>query len=223
MKAGDQGRFRKRLPTARALAEEDRRIDLGVKRVLGRGRTTAPARAAGQDGARLRVTVSDEWGGSVAAAADLDRWLARVAPARTAGTVNVALVSDGRVRALNRRYRGRDYATDVLSFPARGPARTDASSSTHDPSSQLSSRCLGEIVIARGVAQRQARSAGHSHGTELRVLALHGLLHLLGYDHERDAGAMARVEHRLRVKGGLQASLLERHARGAAGPYAGKT
>jgi probable rRNA maturation factor len=69
---------------------------------------------------------------------------------------------------------------------------------------------LGEIVIARGVARRQARAAGHSPSTELRVLALHGLLHLLGYDHERDAGRMAGVEQRLRRKGGLREGLIER-------------
>jgi len=69
---------------------------------------------------------------------------------------------------------------------------------------------LGEIVIARGVARRQAREAGHSELTELRVLALHGLLHLLGYDHERDTGQMSRVEERLRRKGGLRAGLIER-------------
>ena len=63
---------------------------------------------------------------------------------------------------------------------------------------------LGDIVIARGVARRQARDAGHSERTELRVLALHGLLHLLGYDHERDNGRMRRVERRLRRKGGLR-------------------
>jgi probable rRNA maturation factor len=71
---------------------------------------------------------------------------------------------------------------------------------------------LGDIVIATGVARRQAREAGHSYPTELRVLALHGLLHLLGYDHERpgDAGRMARVEARLRAKGGLKSGLIER-------------
>ena len=70
--------------------------------------------------------------------------------------------------------------------------------------------CLGDVVIARGVARRQAREARHSELTELRVLALHGLLHLLGYDHEHDDGRMRRAEQRLRRKGGLGASLIER-------------
>jgi probable rRNA maturation factor len=69
---------------------------------------------------------------------------------------------------------------------------------------------LGDIVIARGVAKRQARDAGHSELTELKVLALHGLLHLLGYDHERDDGQMERVERRLRRKAGLREGLIER-------------
>ena len=62
---------------------------------------------------------------------------------------------------------------------------------------------LGDIVIATGVARRQARAAGHPLGAELRCLALHGLLHLLGYDHERDTGQMERLERRLRRRGGL--------------------
>jgi len=69
---------------------------------------------------------------------------------------------------------------------------------------------LGDIVIARGMARRQAREAGHSEATEMKVLALHGLLHLLGYDHERDNGAMARLERRLRRRGGLREGLIER-------------
>lgn len=69
---------------------------------------------------------------------------------------------------------------------------------------------LGDIVIARGVASRQARQAGHSEATEMKVLALHGLLHLLGYDHERDGGAMARLERKLRRRGGLREGLIER-------------
>jgi probable rRNA maturation factor len=137
------------------------------------------------------------------AAPGLARWLESVAPARARGTVTVALVPDARVRALNRRYRKKDRPTDVLSFPAEEhqgvPSR---GSDTHHP--------LGDVVISVGVARRQARDAGHALGTELRVLALHGLLHLLGYDHERDDGRMARLERRLRRKGGLREGLIER-------------
>jgi len=149
---------------------------------------------------RLRVLVADERGRPVAAPG-LGAWLRRVAPARARGVVSVALVSDQRVRALNRRYRRKDYATDVLSFPAE-----------QGPSAQLPvpSPFLGDIVIARGVARRQAREARHSEQVEIRVLALHGLLHLLGYDHEHDDGRMLRTERRLRRKGGLREGLIER-------------
>ena len=123
----------------------------------------------------------------------LGPWLSSVAPPRARGSVTVAVVSDGRIRALNHRYRRKFRVTDVLSFPSEDPGY------------------LGDIVIAAGVARRQARQAGHSLQTELRVLALHGLLHLLGYDHERDDGRMARIEARLRVRGGLREGLIERH------------
>ena len=158
-----------------------------------------------QDRQALRVLVGDERGRRVPSAASLARWLRRIAPARARGTLSVAVVSDARVRALNRRYRGIDRATDVLSFPA-----------SHEPraaSRKLRAPSLGDIVIARGVARRQARDAGHSELTEWRVLALHGLLHLLGYDHDRDAGRMLRVENRLRRRGGLPRGLIERAGR----------
>jgi probable rRNA maturation factor len=138
--------------------------------------------------------------------------------------ISVALVSDARVRALNRQYRGGDHATDVLSFPSADPSRPPTNAGlnakgrrhVHDAKMQEcttsppSGRFLGDIVVARGVARRQARAAGHSELTELRVLVLHGLLHLLGYDHDRDDGAMARVERSLRLKGGLREGLIER-------------
>ena len=158
---------------------------------------------------RLRVLVADDRGRPVAVPG-LAAWLRRVAPARARGVVCVALVSDRRVRALNRAYRRKDYATDVLSFPNKtAPPFVPAVS----PVSSVVERFLGDIVIARGVARRQAREAGHSERTELRVLALHGLLHLLGYDHEQDDGRMLRVERRLRRKGGLHEGLIERAPR----------
>jgi probable rRNA maturation factor len=152
---------------------------------------------------RLRVTTSDERGRPLPGS--LARWLSVVAPSAARGEVTIAVIPDTRVRSLNRRYRNEDYATDVLSFPAAGDVQA---SSGVRPSAGAPH--LGDIVIARGVARRQARAAGHAESTELRVLALHGLLHLLGYDHERDAGEMARVEKRLRRKGGLREGLIER-------------
>ena len=165
---------------------------------------------------RLRVIVGDARGRPVRMAG-LSSWLRRTAPGAARGRVSIALVTDRRIRALNRTYRQTDYATDVLSFPAdsppsgtrRTPRKTPVLTSGSSSSSIVES-FLGEIVIARGVARRQAREAGHSELTELRVLALHGLLHLLGYDHERDTGQMSRVEERLRRKGGLRAGLIER-------------
>jgi probable rRNA maturation factor len=156
----------------------------------------------------LRVLVGDDHGRRVRSAPALARWLKAIAPARAHGMVNVAVVSDARVRALNRRYRGVNRATDVLSFPASPEPRRATS-----PEPRVPSPCLGDIVIARGVARRQAREAGHSELTEWRVLALHGLLHLLGYDHEGDSGRMGRVERRLRRRGGLPDGLIERAGR----------
>jgi probable rRNA maturation factor len=124
----------------------------------------------------------------------------KIAPATARGDVCIAIVSDRRMRALNRQFRGKDYATDVLSF------RSDSSTSLRSGQRKF----LGDIVIGEGVAARQARAAGHSIRTELRVLSLHGLLHLLGYDHEGDDGKMARVEARLRKKAGLEEGLIER-------------
>jgi len=144
----------------------------------------------------LRVTVSDGRGRPVRDGG-LSRWLAGVSPARARGEVAIALVTDSHIQKLNRQYRKKNASTDVLSFPAEPGIRHSE---------------LGDIVIATGMARRQAREAGHSYQTELRVLALHGLLHLLGYDHDHanDAGRMARLERRLRLKGGLDAGLIER-------------
>jgi len=151
---------------------------------------TADRRRSGSP-RRLNVVVTSPDGGRISSRG-LAAWLQNAAPARARGDVTVALVSDERMRTLNRAFRGKDYATDVLSFPVENET------------------FLGDIAIAIGVAQRQAEDAGHPISTELRILALHGLLHLLGYDHERDQGEMMRAEARLRKAAGLKESLIER-------------
>ena len=99
------------------------------------------------------------------------------------GEVALVLTRDPAVRALNARYRGKDKTTDVLSFP--GPGGTVG---------------LGDIVVSVDTAERNARRFGRSLQRELDVLALHGFLHVLGYDHETDDGTMDRLERRLRRK-----------------------
>jgi probable rRNA maturation factor len=99
--------------------------------------------------------------------------------------VHLVLTGDDRIRELNRHWRGRDAATDVLSFPDGDPLPDGG-------------RLLGEIVISVDTARRQAVTQGHDERRELVELALHGTLHLLGYDHENDEGDMNRLELKLR-------------------------
>jgi probable rRNA maturation factor len=116
------------------------------------------------------------------AATRLKRVLTRAAQALdVSGEVALVLTGDRAVRTLNARYRGKDRATDVLSFP--GPGGSEG---------------LGDIVISVETAARNARGLGRTLPQELDVLALHGFLHCLGYDHETDDGTMDRLEGRLR-------------------------
>ena len=111
--------------------------------------------------------------------------LASLAPETQATELTIVLSGDATVRDLNRRYRGKDKTTDVLSFPCESSRLPDGS------------RPLGEIVISVAQAARQAAEAGHSLTREIRILVIHGYLHLLGYDHEVDDGSMMRLEARL--------------------------
>jgi probable rRNA maturation factor len=103
------------------------------------------------------------------------------------------LADDRELRRLNRQFLGKDYPTDVLSFPEPGP-----------------DDFLGELAISVERAREQAKLLGHSVEEEIKILMLHGVLHLLGMDHEKDRGRMARAETRLRKKLGLPAGLIER-------------
>jgi probable rRNA maturation factor len=118
---------------------------------------------------------------------ELRRWLpelvAELAP--EAAALGVALVDEEEMGRLNLRHRGREGATDVLSFP--GSATPEGF-------------YLGDVVICVPVARRQAAERGHSVLRELETLALHGVLHCLGHDHETDGGEMERLERDLRSR-----------------------
>lgn len=113
-----------------------------------------------------------------------------------AEAVTIALVSDAEMKRWNRAFRGKDRATDVLSFPA------DDTRGKKSPTSR-SLAYMGDIAIAPAVAKVNARRFGRTFVQELRILILHGILHLMGYDHETDQGQMERRETRLRRELGL--------------------
>jgi len=115
--------------------------------------------------------------------------------AKLRGAVNVLVTTNRELQSLNRRFCGKNRATDVLSFP---------------PLATLPEDFAGDIAISAEMAAANAKKLGHSADEEVRILALHGILHLAGYDHERDNGKMARTEERLRRALGLPAALIER-------------
>lgn len=129
----------------------------------------------------------------------LAKFVARASRAsKLAGTVNVLVTGSSELRSLNRRFRGKDQPTDVLSFPP-GPIFVNG--------------LAGDIAISADIAKQNARRLGHSAAQEIKILALHGLLHLVGYDHESDHGAMADKETKLRRSLGLPLGLIERNMR----------
>ena len=117
------------------------------------------------------------------------------AAVRLRGQVTVLLTSDAVIRRLNRRFRGKNQATDVLSFPS------DAT---------VPVRIAGDLAVSVPTARRQAAAQGHGLSAEIKVLILHGILHLAGFDHETDDGEMARREQRLRSRLRLPQGLIER-------------
>jgi probable rRNA maturation factor len=126
----------------------------------------------------------------------LNRFLAEAqAVVRLKGEVSVLLTTDAAIRKLNTQFRHKNKATDVLSFPAEGIGAEEIA---------------GDLAISVPTARRQAVEQGHPLSTEIKVLILHGLLHLNGYDHETDDGKMARRERLLRGKLGLPQGLIER-------------
>ncbi len=138
----------------------------------------------------------------------LDRFVLRARrAARIKGTVDVLVTSSSDMRALNHRFRGKNKSTDVLSFPAE-PLLKGANRRPF----------AGEIAISADIALDNARRLGHSGALEVKVLVLHGILHLAGFDHERDNGQMARKEASLRRALRLPSSLTERRKAGSVRP-----
>ena len=132
----------------------------------------------------------------------LARFLNRArAAVELSGEVDVLLTSDAELKRLNKAFRGKNKATDVLSFPAPDEAENIA----------------GDVAISLETALRQAAEHGHSLRDEVRVLMLHGLLHLAGEDHETDTGEMAAREAGLRAELGLPSGLIERASTGSSG------
>lgn len=116
------------------------------------------------------------------------------------GVANVLVTSSAVLRSLNRQFRGKDRATDVLSFPA----------SSQTFKSGRGNKFAGDIAISADIAADNAARLGHSPADEMKILALHGILHLAGFDHERDNGEMARKEAKLRRALKLPSALTER-------------
>lgn len=128
----------------------------------------------------------------------LDRFVTRAKrSAGLRGSVTVLVTTSRELRRLNQRFRGKDIPTDVLSFP---------------PPPLAAKGFAGDVAISADIASQNARRLGHSPAEEIKILALHGVLHLSGYDHETDTGAMARREELLRRQLGLPIALIERNS-----------
>jgi probable rRNA maturation factor len=119
-------------------------------------------------------------------------------------SLTVCLVSDAEIARMNKTYRKKAGPTDVLSFPAaarRSPWRPASESGRYKKKKE--GEFLGDVAIAPATARRYAKKNGRTLASELRVLILHGVLHLMGYDHETDRGEMDRIEQKLRKRFGL--------------------
>ena len=131
-----------------------------------------------------------------------------------AGQVSVLLTADPAIKRLNKIFRGIDKATDVLSFPALAvPIQKRVSRSRSSQRAQVPA-VAGDLAISFDTAARQAVQFGHPLIIELKILMLHGLLHLAGYDHETDAGEMAALEEQLRRRFRLPSALIARSLHG---------
>ena len=146
-------------------------------------------------------------------AAALERFLMRARDVvGLRGWVNVLITGNPAIRSLNREFRKKDKPTDVLSFP----------SAPFEAKGSKSRTVAGEIAISADIALQNSYRFGHPVSAELKILILHGVLHLAGFDHERDNGTMARKEDKLRRQLRLPVALIERAAAATPAPRNGR-
>jgi probable rRNA maturation factor len=163
---------------------------------VGKKALTARTRGAPQSAQRKTLVILRKTVAGLSNTA-LAQFVARASRAsKLKGTVNVLVTGSSELRSLNRRFRSKDQPTDVLSFP---------------PAAGFVNGLAGDIAISADIARQNARKLGHSAADEIRILALHGVLHLVGYDHEHDDGAMASKETALRRSLKLPSGLIERN------------
>jgi len=117
--------------------------------------------------------------------------------------ITICFVSDAEIGRMNLAFRGKKGPTDVLSFPADKKRKKRIYTEDAESTEGAEKSYLGDIAIAPETARRYAKKNGRSLSNELRVLILHGVLHLLGYDHETDRGEMDRIERKMRRRFGL--------------------
>ena len=143
------------------------------------------------------MVISEDKSADISSAA-LSAFLRRAQQAAgLTGQVNVLITANEHMRRLNRKFRRKDSPTDVLSFPALQPENSPE-------------KYAGDLAISLEIARQNAKRLGHSLQEELKILMLHGVLHLAGYDHQHDQGTMAALEERLRHELRLPATLISR-------------
>jgi probable rRNA maturation factor len=191
----------KTAPRMMILFDPDLGADLSHSAVADAARTVRAKSSMAQPDMAHRIRAAGA--SRIPSARSLASFLqAAQAAVRLRGQVTVLLTTDAAIRALNRRFRGKNKSTDVLSFPADAAFGPDLGPE----------KIAGDLAISMPTACRQAAAQHHPLAVEIKVLILHGLLHLAGYDHETDTGRMARRERQLRARLGLPMGLIERAA-----------
>ncbi len=205
--------FRGRNTSDRNRRRKVRRIETDHRRRASRARSSSASPPNSQPVRPTRSAGFTRGGGAIlnrqrairVPLRQLEDFLARACSALRLApeSLTICLVTNSEIARWNRTYRHKAGPTDVLSFPAEEEPLSLANRRHSRRASRRSAPYLGDIAIAPAVARSNARRFGRAFSDEMRILILHGMLHLMGYDHETDAGQMDRRERRLRRQLGL--------------------